>query len=1191
MRRASAALCVFVLVLIPFSVVAGPVTTFQGGKTEEIVELKAPAFTEYLYISIPADCLVLNATMDVSSVLPDANCSDCPEGVQVFLDDGLLWEFNGADYGALGRQDAFIYERKEVAMKFGIEGGTNGTSVRLLKNAKVLNATMEVDCNGPGGFLPLINLTGEVWGDFFGRSVSGAGDMNQDGYDDMIVGATGNDAGAFLGGRVYIHFGGKNLDRVPEAVFTGDTFARELGVSVSDAGDLNNDGYDDVIVGARGAGIGGEAYAYYGGASINKNPDVTFVPSDTSGALGSSVSSAGDVNGDGYDDIIAGAGSSGSVTRVYIYLGGASMDGTADIVLEQEEAQDGFGVPVSGAGDVNGDGYGDVMVAAWDNDIGGHDSGRVHLYFGGSSMDTTTDIYFNGTAVDDFFGYSISAAGDVNNDGYDDVIVSAPYNDSDGNNSGRAYIFFGGRNMDSTPDVILTGAAPAKGFGFSVSGAGDLNKDGYDDVVVGVSDSYYEQPGGAYVYFGGANMDNTADMAFKSTNASERFGVPVSGAGDVNNDGSNEIIIGAGSANEGRGEAYIYSPVKRTIGIYEPNITVNSTPVWSQAGYFNDSAKTSSFAGILAEYLQKAPISGSDEFGNDFVDVPISIGAKSDGNITLARLNIAYTYKKPGLDLTDELNGYIFGHKEEKDADGNITVPIKVVSRTPGRVKLSNLNIVLDEAPRLVQDIPDVRLAEDTARDDLIDLRGYFKDDCDAQAKLNLSIVSATNQSFVKVGILDNRYLSADATGGPGNWTGEAAVIVRCADTLNHSRTSNEFRIIVYNINDAPVITSMPPKVAVAGTEYSYQVVAEDGDDDALLFELSRKPVNMTIDSTTGLIEWIPSAGGAYEVNIEVSDGQVRNHQDYIIIVPNRPPRITNTTVPEALVGVAFVYDIPAVSDDGRELSYKLVNQTEGMTIDASTGRLGWTPTAVGDFSVSVNMSDSKTSIIYDFIIHVLKGNKAPVFSSNPVNSSAFGFKYIYEARATDEDGDALTYSLETGPDGMTIDASTGRINWTPNSSGDFNVRIKISDGKGGEAFQEFTVRVVANVRPVVELLKPREGQTLRGKAEVLGNVTKGTFDVVKVQVRIDSGDWMDASGNSTWQLIIDTAKLKNGKHTLQARAYDGFGYSETVNRAVKVDNPTAGGGFIPGFESLPALVAMAVCLFIFRKQYSGRLR
>jgi len=144
----------------------------------------------------------------------------------------------------------------------------------------------------------------------------------------------------------------------------------------------------------------------------------------------------------------------------------------------------------------------------------------------------------------------------MNNDNYDDVIVGTSGYSS---YTGRATIYFGGSSMDNTADVILTGETTSDYFGYSVSGAGDVNNDNYDDVIVG-ADGYSSNTGRAYVYFGGSSMNNTADVTLTGEGIDNHFGRSVSGAGDVNNDGVDEIIIGAynfGPMNNGK--VYIYS--------------------------------------------------------------------------------------------------------------------------------------------------------------------------------------------------------------------------------------------------------------------------------------------------------------------------------------------------------------------------------------------------------------------------------------------------------------------------------------------------------------------------------------------------------------------------------------------------------------------------------------------------------
>ncbi len=414
-----------------------------------------------------------------------------------------------------------------------------------------------------------ITATGGETYDCLGFSVSGAGDVNNDGFDDVIVGAYGYNS---YTGRAYVYFGGSPMDNTADAMMTGEAVSDAFGASVSRAGDLNNDGYDDVIVGASGYSSNtGRAYVFFGGTSMDNTADATMTGEATNNNFGRSVSGAGDVNNDGYKDVLVGANGYNSFTgRAYIYLGGASMDNTADATLTGEATNCDFGYSVSGAGDVNNDGYDDVIVGAY-----GYNSstGRAYMYLGGSSMDASADWISTGEAIYNYHGLSVSGAGDVNGDGYGDVIVgSTIFSYEPGIYTDRAFLYFGSSTMDNTTDITMSGQAIYNNFVCSVSGAGDVNSDGYGDVIVGAY-GYNSEAGRASVYFGGASMDNIVDIALAGEAPYDRLGVSVSGAGDVNNDGIDDVIVGAYGYNSFTGRVYVY------LGCYSTDVVADIIPI------------------------------------------------------------------------------------------------------------------------------------------------------------------------------------------------------------------------------------------------------------------------------------------------------------------------------------------------------------------------------------------------------------------------------------------------------------------------------------------------------------------------------------------------------------------------------------------------------------------------------------
>ncbi|MDP7136710.1 MAG: integrin alpha, partial [Candidatus Poseidoniia archaeon] len=299
----------------------------------------------------------------------------------------------------------------------------------------------------------------------------------------------------------------------------GETASDFFGRSVASAGDVNGDGYADVIVGAYfnddGGNAAGEAYVYHGSSSgLSATPDWSDQGEASSDYdyFGYSVASAGDVNGDGYADVIVGAygndGAGSAAGEVYVYSFGVNAVLTAweDWSDQGEAANDYFGVSVASAGDVNGDGYADVIVGAYGNDGADSAAGEAYVYYGSASgLSATPDWSDQGEAEDDYFGFSVASAGDVNGDGYADVVVGALYNDGAGSNAGEAYVYHGSASgLSATPDWSDQGEAASDAFGVSVASAGDVNGDGYADVIVGANgnDGAGSAAGEAYVYSG-----------------------------------------------------------------------------------------------------------------------------------------------------------------------------------------------------------------------------------------------------------------------------------------------------------------------------------------------------------------------------------------------------------------------------------------------------------------------------------------------------------------------------------------------------------------------------------------------------------------------------------------------------------------------------------------------------------------
>lgn len=410
----------------------------------------------------------------------------------------------------------------------------------------------------------------------YGRCAVIAGDVNGDSFDDVIVGAYRFDDAFIDEGRVHIYHGSADgIISTPATIIDGEETDAHCGTSVSAAGDINGDGYGDVLVGIPAADNGqideGVVYVHYGSAAgISATPDVILEVNQAYAQFGQAVANAGDINADGFDDIIIGASAfdNGQTDegKIFVYLGSASGIATTPIAeMESNQDYSNFGFAVAGVGDINNDGYDDVASGAMEYDNGQEDEGRVFFYYGNASgVNTTPAALRESNQAYAYFGISVSAAGDVNDDGVDDVLVGAYLYDNGQDDEGRVFIWYGNAaGITTAPDLTLESNQDFGFFGRCVSGVGDVNFDGVDDILIGANtyDSGETDEGAAFVFYGETGGLLTTPELYEIDQAYASFGRYMAGAGDINGDGVNDILISCNDYTNGQeeeGGAMIY---------------------------------------------------------------------------------------------------------------------------------------------------------------------------------------------------------------------------------------------------------------------------------------------------------------------------------------------------------------------------------------------------------------------------------------------------------------------------------------------------------------------------------------------------------------------------------------------------------------------------------------------------------
>jgi RHS repeat-associated protein len=376
--------------------------------------------------------------------------------------------------------------------------------------------------------------------------------------------------------------------------------------------------------------------------------------------------------------------------------------------------------------------------------------------------------------------------------------------------------------------------------------------------------------------------------------------------------------------------------------------------------------------------------------------------------------------------------------------------------------------------------------------------------------------------------------MTVDAT-GLIRWTpsasqlGPSPVIVE-VDNDQGGKAVQSFAVDVTNVFTPfpPVITSTPPGSATVGTTYAYNLTATDPAGYALTWSLAAAPAGMSIDPALGTLRWAPTADeiGAQSVTVSVSDGSGQATQSFTVAVHavDVPPLITSEPPTQAAVGSPYSYAVVAQYSGTGPLAYALTTAPAGMTIDPASGLIQWTPTAdeVGPEAVALTVTDplgGTATQAFAVVVASSQPVQPPTITSQPTYAADAGALYQYAVTAVDPAGLALSYSLTAAPTGMSINRSSGLIQWTPapGQAGPNAVTVVATNAGGASASQSFAIVVTVNQPPAISSTAPTTitaGLTYR--YDVQASDPDGD-PLTYTLVAGPSGMSIDAMGRLTW--------------------------------------------------------------------------
>ena len=965
---------------------------------------------------------------------------------------------------------------------------------------------------GPNTSLFAMNVTfnGRMDRDNAGMSVAIVGDVNGDGYDDILIGAPGDDEGGNNTGQSYLFFGKQsgwvmfeNLSNA-DASFWGEADNDCSGGAVAGAGDVNGDGYDDFIIGVKDndeyGDRAGQTYLIFGkpsGWAMGTNlasSNASFLGESAFEFSGVSVAGAGDVNGDGYDDFLIGAEGYGSIHfyggRTYLILGSASgweMNTpltNASASLEADVSLAFSGHSVAGAGDVNGDGLDDILIGAYNESF---QAGTTYLVLGNTSgwelgmHLTNATASFKGEDGGDISGISVAGAGDLNGDGYDDILIGAAADADTFLGGGKVYVIFGNASGWAMNTSLADAPAsyhsegPSYGFGWSVAGAGDVNGDGYDDFVVGAI-TYFVWGGKAYLFLGrpsGWSVEmnaSTADASFKSDIKFARAGWSVSESGDVNGDGYDDILIGAYNSwhvNLFGGEAHLAFPDSNS----RPS-SITSVKAYDGAGYSNEMT--------LANINDTAFIELRGSDGNAsrrdiaIVNVTSSVSSPMGMQLRLMETGVNTGIYQGNLTIsnrTHEPHRFINASEAEKVTISSVQDPTK--------------NAVIVIGVPLYPSTDHAYLQEDVP---------YVSHFWVQSLSPDIVWSHSSNATWLQWNATTHNISGTPRNDQVGSYWANVSISVWSV-TLDHVNLTITVNNTPPEIN-ATIIDETPEDIP-----YRIDFNSSDDGQGTTTWHLSTDAGPwLAMNSLTGVLNGTPGNDevGTYRINVSVDDGNGGwGWSNYTLDVKNvNDDPVINTTD-----------NLTAYEDDPYSVQYRAndvdagsvlkwtitTNATGWLKTNPSSGLIYGTPRNehVGTYWVNVSVKDNKLAEDFHYFILTVKNtNDIPVITSEPTTNALVDREYTYTIEATDEDvGDVLTLALDKRPEGMALDAATGMVNWTPTKEqeGVHQVVVNVSDGNAS-VFKVFniTAKVPANYPPIAHLISPANGATVELVTPVL---------------------------------------------------------------------------------------------------------